>query len=428
MDTINLKGWTAYGVDNTGNQIFYDGPDSNPHTKQFHVNMHTGIGTVYQNGKIVGQAKIAGFAPAASPAPAPTPQASAAPPVNDQKRRSLVDLVRGRSKGAASAVDTSWQAATPPSATHHTSDDLAHQQKDVAFHGATGVTKNIFTDGSAAFVKDGKVLGREAAGTETPPPHQHVPVSPPASQPVAYVPTPTDHGGGAAAPVTHHDPSADLVSEHGQSGGHSNHQLASADSAAGPTSEHSQLGSFISDNSPAAQPHHQSPSSDLISEHGQGGGFIPENSPAAQPHAQLASAPVPAWHQDIAPDLGGIGGSGITDHGSALATRDSRDGSKIIAQMSDGTFESIDKTTGAVAGAGNWGDGHGGGIGVNGIGNPTPPPAPPSEPQPSINVVSTNVPTLPAGDATTTPSPGIAAIDPSSVATNVHHPGRMMME
>jgi len=53
-----------------------------------------------------------------------------------------------------------------------------------------------------------------------------------------------------------------------------------------------------------------------------------------------------------------------------------------------------------------------------------------SSPQPAApaSIVPTNVPTLPPTDETTSPPTGVGAIDPSSVASNVHHGGRFMME
>ena len=87
--------------------------------------------------------------------------------------------------------------------------------------------------------------------------------------------------------------------------------------------------------------------------------------------APVDTQPTPTWETaGVSPNLGGIGGTDLTAHGNALAMRDSKDGSKFIAQMSDGTYESVDKTTGAVAGAGTWGDSHGGNVAVNGVGNP----------------------------------------------------------
>ncbi len=83
-----------------------------------------------------------------------------------------------------------------------------------------------------------------------------------------------------------------------------------------------------------------------------------------------ATTPTPSWQtSDVSPNLGGIGGSDLTAHGNTLALRDSKDGTKFIAQMSDGSYQSVDKLTGAVAGAGTWGDSQGGGVALNGVGN-----------------------------------------------------------
>ena len=59
--------------------------------------------------------------------------------------------------------------------------------------------------------------------------------------------------------------------------------------------------------------------------------------------------------------------SSLEPHGMGMMMRDSKDGSKEIVQMTDGTYQSIDKKTGAVTSAGTWGDGHGGGVAQNGV-------------------------------------------------------------
>lgn len=375
---------------------------------------------------------------------------------------------------------TGFPAGTDPATVHHTTDDLAHQQKDVAFHGATGVTKNIFTDGSATFVKGGEVMGREPAGTETA--HSQSPQTTAAQAGAAVPATPVQHQEPTRQEAAHVSGTSNAEDTHapewakglpGWKPGDKKTYIVNqgpeqSTSTIGYTDPKGNLvyqapnGNVIEDPAGKASPYivkkaeptsntpHDLPlgnepapvyqhspglsQSNPVSEHGQGGGFITDNSPAAQPRSETqAAAPVPAWHQNIAPDLGGIGGPSVTQHGTALATRDSKDGTHIIAQMSDGSYESIDKATGAVSGAGSWGDSHGGGVGINGIGNPapaspTPVPTQQTETQP-VSVVTSNVPTLPAGDATTMPSPGIVAMDPSAVASqNMRLPRHFMME
>src|SRR3990167_223840 len=82
----------------------------------------------------------------------------------------------------------------------------------------------------------------------------------------------------------------------------------------------------------------------------------------------------PVWQEGVSPssELMSLSGEKLTAHGNVLATRESKDGTKLIVQMSDGTFQSIDKATGASAGAGTWGDSQGGGVSSAGIGSDRP--------------------------------------------------------
>lgn len=121
-------------------------------------------------------------------------------------------------------------------------------------------------------------------------------------------------------------------------------------------------------------------------------------------------ANVPAWQTKIDPELGGIGGNDISKHGQALAVRDSKDGTKLIVQMSDGSFQSVNKSTGTVAGAGTWGDSKGGGTSVAGISNPTPA-APAASPSNSSLVITSPLPPQPE-----TPVVNLGVTDPTQTA------------
>lgn len=49
----------------------------------------------------------------------------------------------------------------------HTEADLHHQDKGISYNGQSGVIRNVFSDGSATYIKDGKIIGRDPAGTHT---------------------------------------------------------------------------------------------------------------------------------------------------------------------------------------------------------------------------------------------------------------------
>jgi hypothetical protein len=64
--------------------------------------------------------------------------------------------------------------------------------------------------------------------------------------------------------------------------------------------------------------------------------------------------------------------SQLEPHGMGLMMRDSEDGKSLVIQMTDGTYQSVDKGTGQVTSVGTWGDGKGGGVSDFGVGNETP--------------------------------------------------------
>jgi hypothetical protein len=167
---------------------------------------------------------------------------------------------------------------------------------------------------------------------------------------------------------------ADFVSENGHAAQPKNSV------AAGGVSEHGKGSGYMPyEHSPGltAQP--------TFSEHGQGSKFITDNGPAANPHPK-SDTPIPAWEEaNLNAALPAVKvGSQLEPHGMGIAMRDSKDGKSEIVQMTDGTYESVNKTTGEVTGAGTWGDSHGGGVAKNGFGNPllpttsTQPPTTPS--------------------------------------------------
>jgi hypothetical protein len=77
-----------------------------------------------------------------------------------------------------------------------------------------------------------------------------------------------------------------------------------------------------------------------------------------------------AWqpaHLDAALDISKVGDK-LESHGMGLMMRDSLDGKNLVIQMSDGTYQSVDKVTPS----GNWGDARGGEVSPIGVGNNTP--------------------------------------------------------
>ncbi len=95
--------------------------------------------------------------------------------------------------------------------------------------------------------------------------------------------------------------------------------------------------------------------------------------------AGTVNIPTPEWHPTLAQNATKKTGMAPVDaHGSVLAQRDSKDGTSLILQMSDGKYISVNKTTNAVTPAGFWGDGTGGGVAKNGIGASGAPPVTPT--------------------------------------------------
>jgi len=116
-----------------------------------------------------------------------------------------------------------------------------------------------------------------------------------------------------------------------------------------------------------------------------------------QSHTQDAGA---TWDTKDTSTLDQKYGASVSQHGSVLAARPNADGTKEILQMSDGSYQTVDKTTGAyVGGAGTWGDGAGGGVGAgSGVGNP-------GSSQPGSNTMST---------LSLKTEPGVTSVSPAS--------------
>ena len=321
----------------------------------------------------------------------------------------------------------------------HDSAHIYKTETGVAYHGATGVTKTIFMDGAASFVKDGKVIATEPAGTETVllPAKAHSASAAPVYAAPVYVPPPPPPPlrvtSARPANWDTHTTSDIEATETNQTltlGGHTYKNVTvirftdgkatfqvngkiigygetgtssgdgQSDDSTGTTVKPKAAGnktssdSFDDDRAKQASLIEKSAPAEKtvnLAKVYEGGaqpvsavrlksgailtttatGAVVETTTAGNSYTVKAApvTPPPAWNTSgVAPDLGGLGGSDIAEHGSALAVRDSRDGNSIIVQMSDGTYQSINMQTGAVSGAGTWGDGQGGGVAQNGVG------------------------------------------------------------
>jgi hypothetical protein len=417
MDThnIHLGEWKYAGRANDGRAIYDYGDPSNPSSYKIYLNSDNKTGTLYRAGKEVGSGTIGSYNASDPPGGGSQGNSGVGVGASDSRdiaglkknhgmtaaagdppaKLSLKDRLFGKKKPASPPVKVDFSpagqlAAFKKSGAYQTTKDsghdtskLARQEMVFSYGGQTNVTKNVFMDGSVTYEKNGHILGREPAGSES----------------VAAAPSATGANPGTATTVaasssgTSTTPGTRAVAPHA-----SDHHgpvgtsldwktvkadgnvIVSRDDNAKTTMWHYRDGSIYEQVDGQSKYRASGPTGEATpvkkDDEPLHGAALKGNTGGLGGDGKDV-APTPSWNTSgIAKDLGGIGGKDITDHGNALADRDSKDGTKIVVQMSDGTYESVDKKTGDVAGAGTWGDGKGGGTAVNGVSASgyTPPP------------------------------------------------------
>jgi|GEM_PF-3736060 len=444
---IHLSEWKPIGRSTDGRSIYMYGDSSNPNSYQLYLNNDGKTGTLYRGGRQIGTGTIGAYETGSDPS---SPTATTSPSTGgnysrddheaqrqraaaiakedaikrkqaeeaaaaEQRRKDQEAAARAASSGSSSqggsnggsgsSTTTSNTNTSTTSASrgthagdHHGALDTSLNWKTVSADGNTIVSRNDETNTTMTHYRDGRIV-EQVDGKN------------------AYVAVKgsNDHMPVASSP--------NLVTENGQGGGYmpgtnirpeSSAQIAAkAEEARGEAlNKQYGLGSYAKpaiSTTPAALAadargealnkqyglgEYAKPTGDSSAAAAQARGDALNKEYGLGKYASKDTTPTPTWETSVAPDLGGIGGSAVTEHGNALAVRDSKDGKKIIAQMADGSYQSIDKVSAEVASAGTWGDGTGGGKAVNGIGAPesvsnTPPPPHPVDNGPYIGTLST---------------------------------------